>query len=224
MNRWQEAYGTTNFRFETGGHIVGVVNSMAVEQTKLEELHLETLGMIEQLKYQRQTSNKPLILLTHIPLHKPSGSCPGDDPYTKIGNHGFITVQNLWLENTTQWILDELQPILVFDGHDHSGCIYKHNNTQKTLEITVRSVMGDWGGHIGYLEISKERNGEQEGKFKYQYFSTNFVVIYFLTFLSIVSLVVLVLDILFISANLFFFFFSKNNNDNQKMEKSIKKE
>jgi len=198
---------------------------MAVEDAYWKDLHFETLELISNLSLQRR--NMPLIILTHIPFYKPIGSCPGDDPYVRMSERGMIQVQNLWLENTTEKILNDLQPILIFNGHDHSGCIYRHNNTQKSLEITVRSVMGDWGGHIGYLEISKNKskivaneNGDGNelnlngnGDFEYRYFSTNFVVIYFITFLSITSLIVLVLDFIFILTLIFFHFRNGKNHE-----------
>jgi hypothetical protein len=31
-------------------------------------------------------------------------------------------------EETTNKLLEKLKPVLIFTGHDHDGCIYKHND------------------------------------------------------------------------------------------------
>jgi hypothetical protein len=176
---------------------------MAVESTDFESLHQETWDLINSLKEDKNIHQFPIILLTHIPLYKPAGSCPGDEPSTTIGRRGFITQQNLWEENTTNFILNEIKPLFVFNGHDHSGCIYQHNNIEKTLEVTMRSVMGDYGGYTGYLEISKTKGIE---KFEYQYFSTTFVITYLISVLLVTSLIVLIVDIVLFVIFVFFRF------------------
>ncbi|EFA74803.1 hypothetical protein PPL_11836 [Heterostelium album PN500] len=64
-----------------------------------------------------------------------------------------IREQSMLTKETTQYILDEIKPIYVFNGHDHDGCIYKHNN--HTIEYTIRSMMGEFGGYSALFEIRK---------------------------------------------------------------------
>lgn len=73
-------------------------------------------------------------------------------------------------------LLNTLQPVYVFNGHDHEGCYYQHNNTAKSKEYvvtlqckkrrhrltlakkyryTIRSMMGDYGGNSVVLDIDE---------------------------------------------------------------------
>ena len=93
-----------------------------------------------------------VVLLMHIPLWKPAGSCPGDVPAQKLSPSGGIAWQNTLSEKTTKWILRHLRPDVVFTGHDHEGCTYVHPNVSVT-EYTVRSVMGDYAGNTAVLRL-----------------------------------------------------------------------
>jgi hypothetical protein len=41
---------------------------------------------------------------------------------------GNVKWQNMMSTEASQWILEEIQPIFLFNGHDHDGCIYRHND------------------------------------------------------------------------------------------------
>lgn len=110
----------------------------------------------------------PLILYTHIPLHKDSPNCV-DKPMTNYDRHqiflfvkfglgigigklillfffseGYVIEQNMLSVETSNFILNELKPVFIFTGHDHYGCKYEHNS--HTTEFTIRSMMGDFDG------------------------------------------------------------------------------
>ena len=115
------------------------------------------------------------ILLTHIPLHKPAGLCV-DSPYfsyVPASQHGGVREQNHLSEDMSRRILDGLTKkgsAIVLNGHDHEGCDTVHTHDLNTKdwqathypdlvsdpaaglrEITVRSMMGDFGGNAGLL-------------------------------------------------------------------------
>lgn len=187
VGRWESVFGKTNFDFEVSGHIVAIINSMAIEKTKDSSIQDETWRHIHKLEKIRIENNRRMIVLTHIPLFKDAGSCAGDFPeFEYAKNSNLISSQTLWTNQSTQYFLKHLKPIFVFNGHDHSGCIFKHftfdengNVDSETTEVTLRSVMGDYKGHLGYLEIS--RSLSENTLWHYNYMETSFVSMQFLT-------------------------------------------
>ncbi|TFK44843.1 Metallo-dependent phosphatase-like protein [Crucibulum laeve] len=69
----------------------------------------------------------PVILFTHIPLHRPDGANCG--PLRERGTirHGIGPgYQNTLGKETSQFLLRALRPSLVFSGDDHDYCEYNH--------------------------------------------------------------------------------------------------
>jgi hypothetical protein len=90
-------------------------------------LQSEAWKHLERAKKRSQKLGIPIILFLHIPLHKPEGTCV-DYPYIRYDSRGFVKEQMMLSETTSKRILNELNPIFIFNGHDHFGCFYKHNN------------------------------------------------------------------------------------------------
>lgn len=91
--------------------------------------------------------------------------------------------QNHISHEGTAMLLGTLRPKFVFNGHDHEGCYYQHNNTARSHEYTVRSMMGDFGGHSVVLDIDdvpdsrpRESFGMQ-GEYGYRVTKCSFVPI-----------------------------------------------
>jgi hypothetical protein len=57
-----------------------------------------------------------------------------------------------------------------------------------TMEYTLRSVMGEYGGYVGYLEVERT----DEGQYRYNFFGSTFVIMYFISVLLGVSLFLMV--------------------------------
>lgn len=140
----------------------------------------------------RKTST---ILLTHIPLRKPAGICV-DAPYFSYfpsSQGGGIQEQNHLSQSTSQIILDGLTTnkrgsAIVLNGHDHEGCDTVHSLSssweakrfsdvggleQGLREVTVRSMMGDFGGNAGFLSAWFS---EESGNWEFAYESCVFGV------------------------------------------------
>lgn len=47
--------------------------------------------------------------------------------------------------NVSNMLLDQLDPVFIFTGHDHEGCEYVHRG--RTKEYTVRSMMADFSSN-----------------------------------------------------------------------------
>jgi len=132
------------------------------------------------------------ILLTHIPLHKPAGVCV-DAPYFSYfppSQGGGIQEQNHLSDSTSQLILEGLTKAdsgsaIVLNGHDHEGCDTVHSSSASSKrylademgeglrEVTVRSMMGDFGGNAGFLSAWFS---EETGKWEFEYESCMFGV------------------------------------------------
>lgn len=148
------------------------------------------------------TKNTATVLLTHIPLHKANGVCV-DGPffsYFSPENGGGIAEQNHLSEDVTHQIFDCLlrnKPAVVLNGHDHEGCDTQHYHNpenikeRKTIrhndlpsltpeekqsalrEITVRSMMGSYGGYAGFLS---GWYNEDQSKWEFAYETCGFGV------------------------------------------------
>ncbi|VBB71303.1 Putative protein of unknown function [Podospora comata] len=139
------------------------------------------------------------VILTHIPLYKPTGVCV-DQPFFEFHSHdGTLKEQNQLSVAASKGFLEGILGMsasssapgggkgrrgIILNGHDHAGCDTYHyvNQTaeggevewqvkrwrqavrEKTVgkeaegvpgvrEITVRSMMGDFGGNAGLLSI-----------------------------------------------------------------------
>ena len=100
--------------------------------------------------------------------------------------HSAFRAQRVWRQNvlsanTTAKLLELLQPVYVFTGHDHEGCRYSHPlpsaaigseptvepssgpaTPPRAREVTVRSVMAEFSGNAELFEL-----GEGDGAVKY---------------------------------------------------------
>ncbi|KAI9857558.1 MAG: hypothetical protein M1813_008150 [Trichoglossum hirsutum] len=125
------------------------------------------------------------VLLTHLPLHKPAGTC-ADAPFFSFHDEVFgggVREQNHLSEDSSRVMLDglfgmnsageRLRNGIILTGHDHEGCdVYHHptsphphlaaNTTHppppgSLREITVRSMMGSYSGNAGLLSVWFDR-------------------------------------------------------------------
>lgn len=86
--------------------------------------------------------SQPLILFTHIPLHRPEGS-----PCGPLRERGTIRrgrgpgYQNTLGREISARLIQSLQPALIMSGDDHDYCDYTHNegHGQSVREVTVKS-------------------------------------------------------------------------------------
>lgn len=120
------------------------------------------------------------LLLTHLPLHRPAGVCV-DPPLFTYFPSGGIREQNHLRETTSAVVLDALfnssgSPGFILTGHDHEGCDVNHYRDGSTgdwdvapwrrdaeagvREVTVRSMMGGYGGNAGLLSAWWDRGSQ----------------------------------------------------------------
>nr|CAG8441532.1 1843_t:CDS:2 [Entrophospora candida] len=146
VERWKEAFGEMNFIKKF--HKLAIINSMNVDGPVLdEELHYETWSFLRKLSDEEDYRNTPLILLTHIPIHKEEGICV-DGPMIVYNSDNTIKEQNHLSQNSSNFILTKLKPRFIFAGHDHEGCDVTHvirlndnydSNNNNSDEYTIES-------------------------------------------------------------------------------------
>lgn len=231
MDRFERVFGKANWdvRFQhprtegtvstnTTGHHPSlhliVLNSLILDTPALsEDLQAETYGYLNSLISHRlrpvEDRSSFTLLLTHLPLWKPHGTCVdaplfdywGDDDGGGVYRpHGLKEQNHLSEHVSRQGTLEALygmsgnmdapaegkgRPGLILTGHDHEGCdVWHHipvesvwsrsissevdsrgtsweavhwtqaNRTRSHTgirEVTLRSMMGDYGGNAGLL-------------------------------------------------------------------------
>lgn len=128
--------------------------------------------------------------------------------------------QTMLTPETTRELLS-YEPMFAFSGHDHNGCHAQHDWTRPgdgdviteegmaqgepmdtevrgvTYEFTVRSIMGDFGGHMAVLEMQQYVDAvTSEKKWQYSVLHTHFLptldVVFIMTLLGVCLLALFV--------------------------------
>ncbi|KIY56716.1 hypothetical protein I307_03820 [Cryptococcus deuterogattii 99/473] len=102
-------------------------------------------GVIEFVKDLRDNPLPgPKILLSHIPLARPEGATCGPlREKGRISKGAGPGYQNLLGSETSRFLLDAIQPNIVFSGDDHDYCDYVHKGNIR--EVTVKSFSSSAG-------------------------------------------------------------------------------
>ncbi|KAF8472905.1 Metallo-dependent phosphatase-like protein [Russula ochroleuca] len=148
--RYRSAFGPLSQHVVHGGHSLFMVDAPALvdEDWRRENAGEDRVnGLPRDLEYLQHlraenAANMPLILFTHIPLYRPSDSNCG--PLREKGIIPFVHgegYQTLLNPETSQLLLDELQPTLIFSADDHDYCEYIHTSHDRYIpEVTLKSL------------------------------------------------------------------------------------
>ncbi|KAH9998519.1 Metallo-dependent phosphatase-like protein [Russula compacta] len=133
-----------------GGHSLFMVDAPALVDEDWRRANAgesRTDGLPQDLELLRhvraaQASNAPLILFTHIPLYRsPESSCGPLRENGSIPAERGEGYQTLLSPETSQLLLNELHPTLIFSGDDHDYCEYTHTSHERRItEVTVKSL------------------------------------------------------------------------------------
>ena len=153
LDRFEAVFGKINARHFFSNHTVLVtVNAQVLDgaqDSSLEHQPWQTLRQAARLA----DEGMEVVLALHIPLWKPDGSCPGDDTVVikRRGSRNIVKDQTHLSRETTDFILTNLRPTVVLTGHDHDGCVYRHND--RTVEYTLRAAQGHYDNCGGLLHL-----------------------------------------------------------------------
>ncbi|KAG5518062.1 hypothetical protein PMAC_003248 [Pneumocystis sp. 'macacae'] len=196
VERWERAFGRVNgayyFEAERGGERrrlrIVVLNTLSIDAPVHDEsIRAETLGFLEEMGGEEVAT----VLLTHLPLYKHRGLC-ADPPYIRYyEKERTVREQNHLSENASNLVLTRLfrhrYGGAIITGHDHEGCdcihvvgeggvweVERFGRGKKGIrEITVRSMMGRYGGYSGVFSAEISERGEG---WEFSYYLYPFVV------------------------------------------------
>ncbi|KAJ2310733.1 hypothetical protein IWW54_003029 [Coemansia sp. RSA 2705] len=118
-----------------GMHRIAIINAMNLDRTREAQFRNTTWEFVLKLAAERALGPEiPLVLFLHVPLSKPDGLC-ATSPETRHKD-GYVKYQDYLSPATSAYLLHCLAPSLVFNGHDHDGCLSMHQ-IERNLEQPV---------------------------------------------------------------------------------------
>ncbi|KAJ2790089.1 hypothetical protein H4R20_007073, partial [Coemansia guatemalensis] len=148
-SEWMVDIDYNRARKSVGGlHQFAILNAMNLDLTENTQFRNETWSFVERLAAKRARHPEiPLALLLHIPLSKPGGICVLE-PETRYRN-GSVHYQDYLSPVTSAYLLHCLTPTLIFNGHDHHGCLSAYSVKHSTVQPVP---LGDSGKQLQYSE------------------------------------------------------------------------
>lgn len=143
--RFEEAFNTSLVKkISIRGADFIIINSMALEGDSCSfcseaEVKIRRLGheIRNRCNATSKTTCKRPIILTHFPLYRKSEmDCHEEDSATDDEERKKLYRQKIDCisKESTSFLLKELQPMIVFNGHTHHGCIKKHKTDNGIIE------------------------------------------------------------------------------------------
>lgn len=177
IDRFVREFGQLNYVKDLNPDVcrLVVLNSLVLDGPMAYKSYSEDSWQFLETQVYNESYTGTTILLTHVPLAKPEGICRDGPYFTYYGEEFGLALreQNHLSADTTERLLNLVfgngKGGVILTGHDHEGCesVY-HNDGDQTwsvkpkdqiakigqtdvYEITVRSMMGEYGGNGGLL-------------------------------------------------------------------------
>ncbi|KAF8608899.1 Metallo-dependent phosphatase [Ceratobasidium sp. AG-I] len=146
--------GVTNYQVTVANHSFIFIDAPSLVEEDYRRYEAEEAfedwpgnpgGAIEFInRLAQEGSPKPRILFSHIPLSRSAGaSCGALRERGSIQRGAGMGYQNLLGRHTTQFLLDNTNPIMVYSGDDHDYCDIRHPRSEGTgmgtREVSVKS-------------------------------------------------------------------------------------
>ncbi|XP_047156717.1 uncharacterized protein C630.12 [Vigna umbellata] len=142
IQRYEEAFGTRNYRFTVGKVDFVAIDTQTVDGHPQNHLTSQTWGFVKNISAGNVVH--PRVLLTHIPLYRlddtycgPYRSSPVINQrinYAVNDNTNEISYQNYVSEKSSEYLLDTIKPKLILSGHDHDQCTITHQSKSGPVE------------------------------------------------------------------------------------------
>ncbi|CAE6478019.1 unnamed protein product [Rhizoctonia solani] len=152
--RYLSHFGQTNYQVPVANHSLVFIDAPGLVEEdyvryEQDEAFEDWTGMpggtIEYVNRLAQEANpRPRILFTHIPLSRSAlATCGPLRERGSIQRGAGVGYQNLLGRHTSQFLLDNIKPLVVFSGDDHDYCEVRHpigdDSGQTVREISVKS-------------------------------------------------------------------------------------
>ncbi|BBG98718.1 Calcineurin-like metallo-phosphoesterase superfamily protein [Prunus dulcis] len=153
-----ERYSNIPVYYLSGNHDIGygILHSRRAEAIKRYEKefgsrnHRFAVGKVEFIAIDAQTIDDvqayPRVLLTHIPLYRQDWTDCGPIRILRSADGQEVVYQNYITKESSKYLLDSIQPVLVLSGHDHDQCHVIHESKYGPVgEYTVGTVSWQQG-------------------------------------------------------------------------------
>ncbi|XP_008228088.1 PREDICTED: uncharacterized protein C630.12 isoform X1 [Prunus mume] len=152
IKRYEKEFGSRNYRFAVGKVEFIAIDAQTIDGNPQGILTSSTHDFIKNVSMDVQAY--PRVLLTHIPLYRQDWTDCGPNRNSEIVNQRIlrsadgqeVVYQNYITEESSKYLLDSIQPVLVLSGHDHDQCHVIHESKYGPVgEYTVGTVSWQQG-------------------------------------------------------------------------------
>ncbi|KAL6140577.1 hypothetical protein ACLB2K_058876 [Fragaria x ananassa] len=159
ITRYKKEFGSLNYRFRVGQVEFIAIDAQAIDGNPQGYMASSTRAFVKNVSLDIQSY--PRVLLTHIPLYRQDKTDCGPNRKSEIINQFSILLfhrivrfpdrreiayQNYITEESSKYLLDSIQPVLVLSGHDHDQCDVVHKSKYGPVkEHTVGTISWQQG-------------------------------------------------------------------------------
>ncbi|XP_050381613.1 uncharacterized protein C630.12 [Argentina anserina] len=152
ITRYEKEFGSRDYRFRVGQVEFIAIDAQAIDGNPQGSVASSTWTSVKNVSL--AVKAYPRVLLTHIPLYRQDETDCGPNRKSKIINQRIvhsadrqeITYQNYVTKESSKYLLDSIQPVLVLSGHDHDQCAVVHKSKYGPVkEHTVGTISWQQG-------------------------------------------------------------------------------
>ncbi|XP_021720354.1 uncharacterized protein C630.12-like isoform X1 [Chenopodium quinoa] len=152
IERYEGIFGKRNYNFTIGKVDFVAIDAQTIDGDIKDNTTSFTWSFVDGFSMGGRTN--PRVLLTHIPLYRPDWTPCGPYRSSEVINQRIsrsaydqrILYQNYVTKESSEHILDSIQPVLVLSGHDHEQCTVNHDTKYGTVkEHTLGTVSWQQG-------------------------------------------------------------------------------
>ncbi|KAL6134805.1 hypothetical protein ACLB2K_067033 [Fragaria x ananassa] len=134
ITRYEKEFGSLNYRFRVGRVEFIAIDAQAIDGNPQGYMASSTRAFVKNVSLDIQAY--PRVLLTHIPLYRQDKTDCGPNLWWLLiksllnsnYNCTLYRYQNYITEESSKYLLDSIQPVLVLSGHDHDQCDVVHES------------------------------------------------------------------------------------------------
>ncbi|KAJ2809416.1 hypothetical protein H4R20_000141 [Coemansia guatemalensis] len=143
LDRFRQYIGPLNRVLRIGPHQIILLDTLTLESDD-PRVSNSSRRLVEWLRdSQHHDMPRSRLLFTHVPMWRPDNTDCGPLRQSKLRslhNRRGYQFRDQLFENTTNYLLDAIQPDAVFSGDDHDTCTVEHHiplNGKKVTEYTI---------------------------------------------------------------------------------------
>lgn len=152
FDRYEKYFGTRNFRFTVGKVEFIALDAQTLDGHRHKSTTSASWDFVKNVSMDLKLDTR--VLLTHIPLYRPDWTSCGpyrsSPPINQRVTHAVrdqdILYQNYITEESSNYLLELIRPVLILSGHDHDQCTVTHKSKYgAAIEHTVGTISWQQG-------------------------------------------------------------------------------